>query len=89
MTTLTPGKADLTTLRRIAREKQPFDLDPACRTGVDASRKVVENVLAKDEPVYGINTGFGQLANQRIAKDKLTELQLYVALQLQRFQPNA
>ena len=75
MITLTPGKADLRTLRRIAREKQPFTLDPACRAGVDAARKVVEIVLSKDAPVYGINTGFGQLASTRIPKDKLTELQ--------------
>jgi histidine ammonia-lyase len=80
MTTLTPAKADLATLRQIAREKLSFELDPACRAGVDASRKVVENILGKDEPVYGINTGFGQLANQRIAKDKLTELQRNLVL---------
>ncbi len=75
MTTLTPGKAGLTSLRKIARERQPFDLDPACRAGVDASRKVVEDILGKDEAVYGINTGFGELARVRIAKDKLAELQ--------------
>ncbi|MEQ1755682.1 MAG: histidine ammonia-lyase [Micropepsaceae bacterium] len=75
MTTLTPGKADLRTLRRIAREKQNFTLDTACRVGVEASRKVVETVLTRDDPVYGINTGFGQLASTRIPKDKLTELQ--------------
>ena len=75
MTTLTPGKADLRTLRKIAREGMPFTLDPACRAGVDASRNVVENILGKDEPVYGINTGFGQLATTRIPPDKLAELQ--------------
>lgn len=75
MTTLTPGHADLRTLRKIAREGMPFTLDPACRAGVEASRKVVENVLSKDTPVYGINTGFGQLATTRIPPDKLAELQ--------------
>lgn len=80
MIKLTPAKADLTTLRKIAREKLAFDLDPACRAGVDASRKVVENILGRDEAVYGINTGFGQLANQRIAKDKLAELQRNLVL---------
>jgi histidine ammonia-lyase len=80
MTTLTPGKADLVSLRKIAREKQPFTLDPACRAGVEASRKVVEAILAKDEPVYGINTGFGQLATTRVPKDKLDELQRNLVL---------
>ncbi|MCE9522495.1 MAG: aromatic amino acid lyase, partial [Alphaproteobacteria bacterium] len=80
MTNLTPGHATLTTLRKIAREKQPFTLDPACRDGVDASRKVVENILGKDAPVYGINTGFGQLASTRIPQDKLAELQRNLVL---------
>ncbi|MFN9543392.1 MAG: aromatic amino acid lyase, partial [Alphaproteobacteria bacterium] len=80
MTTLTPGKADLVSLRKIARETQPFTLDPACRAGVEASRKVVEAILAKDEPVYGINTGFGQLATTRVPKDKLDELQRNLVL---------
>ena len=28
-----------------------------------------------DEPVYGVNTGFGKLANQRISKEQLATLQ--------------
>ena len=75
MIKLTAGKADLTTLRRIAREKQDFELDAGARPLVEASRKIVENVLGKDEPVYGINTGFGELARVRIPKDKLHDLQ--------------
>jgi histidine ammonia-lyase len=80
MIKLTPGRADLPTLRKIAREKLPFDLDPTCRAGVDASRKVVESILTKDAPVYGINTGFGQLASKRIPKDQLTDLQRNLVL---------
>jgi histidine ammonia-lyase len=80
MTTLTPGHATLTALRKIAREKLPFDIDPGARQAVDASRKVVEDILHHDAPVYGINTGFGQLAHERIPKDKLTELQRNLVL---------
>ncbi len=78
--TLMPGQADLTTLRRIAREKLGFEIASDARKQVDASRKVVENILGKDEPVYGINTGFGELARVRIPKDKLTELQRNLVL---------
>jgi histidine ammonia-lyase len=78
--TLTPGKADLATLRHIARDKQDFTLDAGSRARVEASRKVVEDVLKKDEAVYGINTGFGDLARVRIPKDKLGELQRNLVL---------
>jgi len=73
--TLAPGHVDLATLRHIARDKWNFELHADTRLHVDASRKVVEDVLAKDRPVYGINTGFGELARVRIPKDKLAELQ--------------
>ncbi|MCK0124000.1 histidine ammonia-lyase [Gelidibacter sp. F2691] len=32
-------------------------------------------MLEQDEPIYGINTGFGSLYNVKISKDKLTQLQ--------------
>jgi histidine ammonia-lyase len=73
--TLTPGKATLPTLRKIARERAGFEIDKNARRGVEASRKVVEDILGHDAPVYGINTGFGELARVRIPKDKLADLQ--------------
>ena len=72
---LTPGKATLDQLRHIARDKLAFDIDPASRAGVDASRKVVDEIVKKDAAVYGINTGFGELARVRIPNDKLHDLQ--------------
>lgn len=40
------------------------------------SRQVVEKILASGEVMYGINTGFGKLAEVRIADENLRELQL-------------
>ena len=37
-------------------------------------------ILAKGEPVYGINTGFGKLASVRIAADELGTLQRNIVL---------
>jgi histidine ammonia-lyase len=39
------------------------------------TRKVVDDLSAKDDPVYGINTGFGRFSNVKIPTDKLRELQ--------------
>src|SRR6056297_2810908 len=39
------------------------------------SRRHVERALSVDTPVYGINTGFGALADKRIAPERLAELQ--------------
>ena len=42
---------------------------------VEASRAIVEEALERGETHYGINTGFGALAQERISSDKVEELQ--------------
>lgn len=41
-----------------------------------SSRAIVDRALASGQTIYGINTGFGKLANVRIAADALDELQV-------------
>lgn len=43
---------------------------------VAESRKLIEGILAAGDTVYGVNTGFGKLADVRIPGDKLAELQI-------------
>jgi len=50
-------------------------LAPAARRAVRASRRSVERVLRSGANVYGVNTGFGQLADVRIADGRLAQLQ--------------
>ena len=40
-----------------------------------ASRRVIEEILATGQTMYGVNTGFGKLADVRIPADKLGQLQ--------------
>ena len=42
---------------------------------VRQSRQIVEEALGRDEPMYGINTGFGALANKRVDGEQLKQLQ--------------
>ena len=55
-------------------------LDPACRTGIEASAAAVARILARHEPVYGINTGFGKLATVKIGDADLEALQRNIVL---------
>lgn len=45
------------------------------KSSVTDSRKIVEEALKRDEPLYGINTGFGVLANKQVDNEQLTQLQ--------------
>jgi len=67
-------------LRRIAVEGLPLELDAACLPGLDAGVAAVERIAAGSEPAYGINTGFGKLAQTRIAKGELAQLQRNLVL---------
>jgi histidine ammonia-lyase len=51
-------------------------LSPSARRRVAASRRAVEKAVRGGRLVYGVNTGFGHLANVTIPKDQLAELQV-------------
>ncbi|MDW5443002.1 histidine ammonia-lyase [Polaromonas sp. SM01] len=75
--TLIPGQLDLAQLRRLCGVTPvPVQLDPACRAGIRASAALVKQAAEGGDAVYGVNTGFGKLANTRIAKEDLALLQL-------------
>jgi histidine ammonia-lyase len=77
--TLQPGQVSLAQWRDIYRGATPA-LDPACLPGVAASAAAVERIVAKGDPVYGINTGFGKLASVRIPAEDLATLQRNIVL---------
>lgn len=76
---LIPGAAPLADWRAIYRGAA-LQLDPACAAGIQASADTVARIVAKGDPVYGINTGFGKLASVRIAAADLETLQRNIVL---------
>ncbi len=74
-----PGAVPLADWRAIYRGAVPL-LDPAATSLIAASAGAVERILAKNVPVYGINTGFGKLASVRIGDDDLATLQRNIVL---------
>ena len=51
-------------------------LPSSARDAIAASHQVVADAATGDVPVYGVNTGFGKLANKRISAADLETLQL-------------
>ena len=60
----------------VANDAEPVALASAARTRVDASRRVVEQIVAQGRTVYGVNTGFGRLSDVRVEPNELRDLQL-------------
>ena len=59
----------------VSRYKREVELPREVIDRLDESRRFVEEIIRRGKPVYGVNTGVGELCNTRIEKDKLTELQ--------------
>ena len=74
-----PGEASLADWRAIWGGDL-ITVDASSRAGVVASAAAVERILARGQPVYGINTGFGKLAGVRIAPEDLAQLQRNIVL---------
>jgi histidine ammonia-lyase len=74
--TLTPGTLTLDTLQAIHRGGVHLEMDAAAWPAITASATVVQRAAEGQAPVYGVNTGFGKLANQRISAADLALLQL-------------
>jgi histidine ammonia-lyase len=69
------GSLELPTLRRIYEEPVALRLAEADRARIAAAARSVEKIVAAGEAAYGINTGFGLLAQTRIPDDQLAQLQ--------------
>jgi histidine ammonia-lyase len=74
--TIEPGRLTLAQLRAAQAEDISIAIDPQACAGIDASARLVQQAADGDAAVYGVNTGFGKLANQRIAHGDLVQLQL-------------
>ena len=59
----------------VARRGRACVLAEHARAAVEAGQAAVRRVLDAGDAVYGVNTGFGDLAGVRIAPDRIVELQ--------------
>jgi histidine ammonia-lyase len=78
-TLLRPGQVPLAQWRAIYRGAG-VALDPACLPTIERGAAAVAAIIARGEPVYGVNTGFGKLSSVRIGIDDLERLQRNIVL---------
>ena len=62
-------------IREVARGGVRVELAPEALARVERSRALVDRIAAGETPAYGINTGFGTLAEVRIDRKDLRTLQ--------------
>ncbi len=77
---LQPGALTLAQLRTIWRSAAPIALPAEADTPMRASADTITRIVAHGDAVYGVNTGFGKLAQTRIADHELETLQRNLVL---------
>ncbi|MBI3675344.1 MAG: histidine ammonia-lyase [Proteobacteria bacterium] len=78
--TIVPGKSKLSLWRAICEGAGPVALTAEAWTAIARSRKAIEDALASGRAIYGVNTGFGKLAQTRIPSEELNHLQRNLVL---------
>src|SRR6266567_3958137 len=66
----------LTDIAAVALGRATVEIASSAHPRILASRKLVEEIIARDDAIYGVSTGFGKLSDVRIPRDALCELQL-------------
>lgn len=77
---LQPGKLSFSDIRILLDKNTYLELQPSCYSNIAASEKVIATVLEQNKTIYGVNTGFGSLANTKIKTQDLAELQRCLVL---------
>jgi histidine ammonia-lyase len=61
---------------QISKEKREVEISPSAMEKVREGRKSVERIIESGKTAYGVNTGFGKLAEKKIDPKELPQLQL-------------
>ena len=65
----------LAEIAAVAVNRERVQISAAARPRIDKSRRVIEDIVARDAVVYGVSTGFGKLSEVHIAHNDLRDLQ--------------
>jgi histidine ammonia-lyase len=74
------GKLSLAELRCISENQLPLELAPQSIPAIEKSVATVREIITSGRVIYGINTGFGLLANTIIPENELEKLQHSIVL---------
>ena len=72
---LDPGALTLADLEASYRAPCTIRLAPHAQAGIDAAAATVARAVASEQPVYGVNTGFGKLAAVKVEAADTAKLQ--------------
>ncbi len=76
------GRLTIEDVARVARAAEPVRIDAAARSRIALGRQRLDELLARGERIYGVNTGIGGNAGIALAPDEMELLQHNLMLEL-------
>jgi histidine ammonia-lyase len=71
---------NFSTLRDLSRGGLELEISPSARADIERGAAAVAGIVRRGQPAYGVNTGFGRLAQTHIPNDQLELLQRNLVL---------
>ena len=62
----------------VARRREAVAIDPQAKARIKKCRALLEEKIKKNEIMYGVNTGIGELANVVLTEDQVEKYQRYL-----------
>jgi histidine ammonia-lyase len=66
----------LAEIARVAIDHESVEIAPESQPAIQSSRRVIEEIVTRQEVIYGVSTGFGKLSDVHIPPEKLEQLQV-------------
>jgi histidine ammonia-lyase len=73
---LTGQPLTLSAIAHVALRGEPIQVGSSVRSRIEASRKVIDEIVEQGTVVYGVSTGFGKLSDIHVPASELRQLQL-------------
>ena len=75
-----PGKLTLSQIESSFGVPVAMEIEPSSLAAVEAAQATIQKIVREESTIYGVNTGFGLMAQKRIAPDELQKLQSNLVL---------
>ncbi|MGC8892961.1 MAG: histidine ammonia-lyase [Candidatus Saccharicenans sp.] len=78
MSLVLDGHLTIEQVVKVARENEPVELHPQAIARINKCRSLLEDKIKKNEIMYGVNTGIGELANVVLTPEQVEKFQKYI-----------
>jgi len=78
MSVIIDGNLTIDQLVSVAKGKEKVELHPEAVRRINRCRALLEEKIKKNEIMYGVNTGIGELANVVLTSDQVEKFQKYI-----------